>query len=347
MTKTNKDSPGISLCMIVRDEEFSLENTLSIARPHIDQIVVVDTGSTDQTVSIAKNYADRIEHFDWIDDFSAARNYSLQFATHPWILVLDADEIIAPEDYVKLNEAILSESYDGFMLTQRQYYRDNLDGSSAAWRLAKSDDPFSKNYRGYHENPILRLFRNHDSIRYSGSIHEVVDPSIRPDRIGNSHVPIHHYHEDPENPTERHIDRNLAIQERLIANEAATASDYVSAGAAHFRETGDLEKAEQYFMKALEMGADKALVLEALAELHYRSGKLESATRLYRQLYDSKMGSTAVVNNLSNLLLKAGDLESAAHLLQELLRHGIEDPVRRKRVSANLQAILNALDKTS
>ena len=100
-------------------------------------------------------------------------------------------------------------------------------------------------------------------------------------------------------------------------------------------------------MKALEMGADKALVLEALAELHYRSGKLESATRLYQQLYDSKMGSTAVVNNLSNLLLKAGDLESAAHLLQELLRHGIEDPVRRKRVSANLQAILNALDKTS
>ena len=145
MTKINKDSPGISLCMIVRDEEFSLEHTLSVARPHLDQIVVVDTGSTDQTISIAKNYADTIEHFDWIDDFSAARNYSLQFATHPWILVLDADEIIAPEDYVKLNEAILSESYDGFVLTQRQY-RENLDGSSAAWRLAKSEDPFSKNF---------------------------------------------------------------------------------------------------------------------------------------------------------------------------------------------------------
>ena len=70
MTKTNKDSPGISLCMIVRDEEFSLEHTLSVARPHLDQIVVVDTGSTDQTVSIAKNYADTIEHFDWIDDFT-------------------------------------------------------------------------------------------------------------------------------------------------------------------------------------------------------------------------------------------------------------------------------------
>jgi Flp pilus assembly protein TadD len=67
---------------------------------------------------------------------------------------------------------------------------------------------------------------------------------------------------------------------------------------------------------------------------------------LYRQLYESKTGSAAVLNNLSNLLIKAGDLESGAYLLQELLHRGIEDPARKERVTANLQAILHAIDRT-
>jgi len=342
MKKIQKHSPGISLCMIVRDEEFSLENTLSTARPHVDQIIVVDTGSIDKTVSIANQYADRTEHFTWIDDFSAARNYSLKFATHPWILVLDADEIIAPDNYAKLREAILNESCDGFMLTQRRY-TNNQEANNPLWRLAGEDDPFSKNYRGYVENPILRLFKNDDSIRYSGAIHEIVDCSIDPNRVGISDVPIHHYHENPENGEERHVARNLQIQELLIKNGKAIARDYLSAGAAHFRQTGDLETAEKYLRKAEEMGANKIVVIETLAEIYYLGGRLESAFELYRQLYESNAGTTAVLNNLSNLFIKLGDLKSAAHLLQELLERGIEDPIRRERVSANLQAVLNAL----
>jgi len=343
MKKIQKDSPGISLCMIVRDEEFSLENTLSTARPHVDQIIVVDTGSIDKTVSIANQYADRTEHFTWIDDFSAARNYSLKFATHPWILVLDADEIIGDEDYPKLGKLILDDTFDGFMLLQRQY-RNNPEANNPSWRVASSDDQFSKNYRGYVENPILRLFKNDDSIRYSGAIHEIVDPSIDPNRIGMSDVRIHHYHENPNNGTDRHVARNLKIQEQLIDNGTATARDYLSAAAAHFRKTGDLERAERYLTRAFELGADKTVVMEAMAEIYYHRGKFESAFGLYRKLYDSNLGTTAVLNNLSNLFFKAGDLQSAANLLQELLDRGVDDPVRRNRISENLQGILSALD---
>ena len=143
MHPTQTAHSELSLCMIVRDEEFSLENTLMTARPHVDEMIIVDTGSTDQTVSIAKKYADKVEHFRWIDDFSAARNYSLQFATKPWILVLDADEIIAPEDYVRLKETSRSELYDGFYLTARRYLGKS-EGNSAKWRPADPDDPYSK-----------------------------------------------------------------------------------------------------------------------------------------------------------------------------------------------------------
>lgn len=343
MTEKQINSRGISLCMIVRDEEFSLENTLSTARPHVDQIVIVDTGSVDHTVSIAKKYADTIGHFDWIDDFSAARNYSLRLATCPWILVLDADEIIARKDYGVIRAAIRDNSRDGFRLLQRRY-TNNAEGNDPSWNLASNVDKFSKDYRGYYENPILRLFKNDVSIRYSGPIHEIVDPSIQPNRIGICNVPIHHYHEDPNNGTERHVARNLEIQERIIDSGTATARDFLSAAAAHFRKTGDIERAERYLIMALEKGGDKAVVTEGLAELYYRSGKLESAFGLYRQLYDSNLGTTAVLNNLSNLYIKSGDLRSAATLLQELLERGVEDPIRRGRISANLQALLKELD---
>ena len=348
MNTAQKAHSGLSLCMIVRDEEFSLESTLLTARPHVDEMIIVDTGSTDQTLSIAKKYADRLEHFKWIDDFSAARNYSLSFATEPWILVLDADEIIAPDDYARLKEASRSDRYDGFYLTQRRYL-GRSEGNSATWKPADPEDPYSKHYQGYHDNPIVRLFRNDASIKYSGPIHELIDPSLSSEFIGISDVRIHHYHEDPGNDSDRHVLRNLAIHERLISSDQATQRDYLSAAAAHLRTKKNPAIAEQYLNKVIEIGGNEtigAIALETLAEIYYRDGRLDEATKLYRQLYESKTGSSSVLNNLSNLLIKAGDLESGAYLLQELLERGIEDPARKERVTANLQAILHAIDRT-
>ena len=342
-----KGNSALSLCMIVRDEELSLEKTLFTARPHVDEMIIVDTGSTDLTCSIAKKYADRLEYFEWIDDFSAARNYSLGFANNPWILVLDADELIAPNGYAAIAEATRSDLYDGFYLTQRRYLGTSK-GNDTNWRPVNPEDPYAKHYQGYYDNPILRLFRNSDLIGFSGAIHELIDPSISSERIGFSDVLIHHYHENPDNDSERHVLRNLAIQERLIASNQATQRDYLSAAAGHLRTTKKSAIAEQYLNRALEMGGDEAIstiALETLAEIYYRDGRLDDATKLYRQLYGSRTGSPAVLNNLSNLLIKAGDLKSGAYLLQELLERGIEDPARRERITSNLRAILHEIDQ--
>jgi len=82
----------ISLVMIVRDEEATLGRCLGSIHGLVDEIVVVDTGSTDRTVEIAESYGAVVSHFTWVDDFAAARNFSLAQATHPWRIILDADD---------------------------------------------------------------------------------------------------------------------------------------------------------------------------------------------------------------------------------------------------------------
>lgn len=84
----------ISVCMIVKNEALHLGNSLKEITKYFDDIVVVDTGSTDDTKNIARNFTDKVYDFEWISDFSAARNYSLQFSKYDWILVVDADEVI-------------------------------------------------------------------------------------------------------------------------------------------------------------------------------------------------------------------------------------------------------------
>src|SRR4051794_40673333 len=89
--KLNPDQK-LSLCMIVKNESKHLANCLESVEGVVDEIIIVDTGSTDDTVEIAKSYGAKVYHYEWNDNFSDARNESIKYATGDWILVLDADE---------------------------------------------------------------------------------------------------------------------------------------------------------------------------------------------------------------------------------------------------------------
>lgn len=91
----------ISLCMIVKDEEDTLARCLDSVYDLVDEIIIVDTGSTDKTKAIANSYTNKIYDFEWIDDFSEARNYSFSKATKDYILWLDADDVLLEEDRTK------------------------------------------------------------------------------------------------------------------------------------------------------------------------------------------------------------------------------------------------------
>ncbi|MDR4509103.1 MAG: glycosyltransferase [Candidatus Brocadiaceae bacterium] len=105
ITKKN-DRPTLSACMIVKNEEKFLAQCLESVKNAVDEIIVVDTGSTDRTVEIAQSFGAKLYHHPWRNNFSEARNYSLGYATGDWILQIDADEELEQEDIPELHKTI-------------------------------------------------------------------------------------------------------------------------------------------------------------------------------------------------------------------------------------------------
>ncbi|SHO50201.1 tetratricopeptide repeat-containing glycosyltransferase family 2 protein [Anaerocolumna xylanovorans] len=115
----------ISLAMIVKNEENYIKRCLNSVYGVVDEIIIADTGSTDKTKDICSFYTDKIYDFKWIDDFSAARNYSYGLATMDYILWLDADDFLLPEDRIKLLK--LKETIDPKINTVMMKYNTGLD----------------------------------------------------------------------------------------------------------------------------------------------------------------------------------------------------------------------------
>lgn len=152
MTLLSRSMPFLSLCMIVRNESEHLARCLMSAQNYVDELVVVDTGSQDDTVAIAQRFGATLYHFDWCDDFAAARNFSLEKVTGDWVLILDADETLVVETNTLHQQLTASPpAVMGLVLTRTEItlLEGDLNG-------------------GFH----LRLFRNDPRLRYVGRYHE-------------------------------------------------------------------------------------------------------------------------------------------------------------------------------
>lgn len=150
---------SISLCMIVKNEEEVLKRCLDSIYDIVDEIIIVDTGSEDQTKEIAKSYTDKVYDFEWVEDFSKARNYSFSKATKDYILWLDADDVILEMDREKLKNLknTLNPTTDIVMMK----YHIGLD---------KNDIPSLSYYRE-------RLIKNTRNYHWIGQVHEVIIPT--------------------------------------------------------------------------------------------------------------------------------------------------------------------------
>jgi len=180
--------------MITRDEEQFLPRCLSSVQGMVDEIVVVDTGSVDRTIGIAKSFDARIYHFEWIDDFSAARNFSLSKASGDWIFSLDADEIISEGDHIHLRSltGAATDRYTAHAMVTRNYTNDS---NQVGWVANNGRYRGEEAGSGWIPTEKVRLFANHSRIRYEYPVHEMVEPSLH--RAGlevqDCRVPIHHY----------------------------------------------------------------------------------------------------------------------------------------------------------
>ena len=200
----------ISLCMIARDEEAFLEGCLQSIASCVDQIVVVDTGSTDGTVRIARSHGARVVPFAWCDDFAAARNAALPHASGDYILMLDADERLTPAGAAAIRRECDADRADCWMLPL--YNADSLD--------APVQDVIAGTRRKEGVVYQPRVLRRTPDLRWSGSIHENPRAWLEaPGRIVASlDAPVVHYGYAPDVVASRD---KVARNERLLREQCA------------------------------------------------------------------------------------------------------------------------------
>lgn len=176
----------LSLCMIVKNEEESLEKALSCTLGFADEIIIVDTGSTDKTKEIALQFTDKVYDFEWIDDFSAARNFSFSKATGDYLMWLDADDIISDDDAEAINSL-----------------KKQLTSERCVVFMKYS---VSETFSYYRE----RIIRNCPAAKWMDPVHEVIIPF---GKIVYSDLEIKH-----DKKKENEPGRNLRIFEKQISN---------------------------------------------------------------------------------------------------------------------------------
>lgn len=191
--------PSIALAMIVRNGAQGISSALLSAKFICSQMVVVDTGSTDDTPQIATRMGAEVYHLEWNNDFSQARNFALDHCRTDWVLVLDADEVL-DEQSLKDNFYLMADSTTG--------------GITVQIHNALSTDGFTS-----HTHSYTRLFRRDARIRFEGRIHEQIADSIQRLglRIAQSSITIRH--DGYSEPSPAKIKRNLELlQKELLEN---------------------------------------------------------------------------------------------------------------------------------
>jgi len=332
LSPLSNDNQTLSLCMIVKDEESFLPKCLNSVKDHVDEIIIVDTGSTDNTIKIANSYGAKIFHHAWEDSFSKARNISLKYATCDWILILDADEEVDKEDARKLRDVIRDNIVNMIYLPVFSKFNKGKD-------LAACNSE--------------RIFRNHLGFYYEGIVHNSLKHADNIKRISKkTNIKIYHYGYDlneeqmekkfirsskllreqintnPEDPkphyylSNSYLERNMykeSINEALVAirlfesqgiDTQLRALSYKTAGTAFFH-IKDMINAEDYALKAIGLFPDYVDAHFLLSSIYLRRkeyGKCMETSKTYLMLLRSIEADTSTVpviqcNNLHHAWL--------------------------------------------
>lgn len=306
----------ISLCMITYNEEKYLKKCLESIRWPISEIIVVDTGSSDKTIEIAKSFDARVFCYPLNDNFSAARNYSISKATNPWILVLDADEYLSNDDIDKLEDQIEimeNENCLGSRLWRYDYYKNG----------------------GWSISSITRLFKNNPNVFYERSVNETISFSIKKtgSKIMVSDLIIHHlgflkdsnYIDYKQKKYINLLKKDISFgddslryyyaKEHLILHDTTIAHQICDEAYAIkkkprlinlkgdiFLDENSMEKAQIYFKKVFELEIENNSkffwhAVDRLAEISFIIGDYEKALMWLQHLEKTKEISSYVFAN--------------------------------------------------
>jgi glycosyltransferase involved in cell wall biosynthesis len=314
-------SPTLSLCMIVKNEEKYLPQCLESVKSIVDEMVIVDTGSTDRTAEIAESFGAKMFHHPWNNDFAEARNVSLRHATCDWILVLDADEVIALQDLPKIKTLIRNKDAAGYILVTRTYQNSS---TLSEWQGVEHPCPEAKGYAGYIPSPHVRLFRRDKEIYFEGKVHEIVEYAIsrKGGKIVETDIPIHHYGyiSDKDSVKQKEKLYRRLIEEAETGKEPGDARSYLYKGITCI-ELKMYDKAEKFLNKAAAMAPENTMILFNLGLCAAAQDRTSEAIKFYNLVlkYDSK--HAGAYNNLAEILEKKGRTEEVETLYHEALKH--------------------------
>lgn len=316
--------PTLSLSMIVKNEQNFLEGCLESVRDCVDEIVIVDTGSTDDTKRIASRFGARVLDFQWIGDFSAARNYSLQHCSGDWILYLDADERLKENQASRIRRAISANDVGAYTVV--------------------IENPHSLQQGNFkQENSYPRLFRRLPGIQFEGKVHEQVWPSLMRQKVTvrQSELVIRHlgYYRGYE-VVKQKAERNLSLLRAQLAENPDDAY-------AQFQIGNSLvvlqryEEARPELERAIANGklhsSNRASCYNLLAEVEVRSNNLKAAIECCRQSLEIAPRQVMAHWFLSLLYSDLGDHDNAIRAVQmvEQLVHQAS-PQRTHQIASDL-----------
>ncbi len=226
----------LTVCVIARNEERFIGQCLASIAGLAAQVVVLDTGSTDRTVELARAAGAEVHPFAWVDDFAAARNAALDHARGQWVLMLDADEELPPDQHASLREHLADNTAAGFRLPLVNVGEEALGA-----------------------NHVPRLFRNVAGARYVGRIHEQVFPSLlaatkaagQTAKLGRARL-LHHGYSAALTRERDKVARNLQLLVKAVAERPHDANLRLNLGLERVR-SGDLDGGLRDYAEAFRM----------------------------------------------------------------------------------------------
>ena len=231
----------ISLCVITKNEQNNISRCIDSVKKYVSEIIVVDTGSSDETVNIAENLGARVFSYQWASDFGAARNFALDQATGDWIVFLDADEYFEPDKSVNLPAMVKkvhgNRKIDAVCILMK--HMERLEGPVIA------------------HTQIVRLFRRSRAIRYQGRIHEAIFKHGRSPvvvYVPESTLVIRHTGYSQATLPEK-ARRNLPLLEQEVTDHHINCLTYYYLSQSHIL-LRQYDQAAQYALKALENNAE-------------------------------------------------------------------------------------------
>jgi glycosyltransferase involved in cell wall biosynthesis len=310
--------------MITKNEEEFLPKCLESVKDLVHEIIIVDTGSTDRTIAIATSFGANIYQHPWEDDYSKHRNQSISYATGAWILIMDADEVIAKRDLGRVRMVLNTVPADGFFFTLRNY---ESNSNLANLTLNTGDYEEGEGFPGFISCDLIRLFRNDPLIYFTGQVHETVTESILQSKktTYNTGIPIHHYGKVRRDRVKRKQDSYLALGIKRLEENPHDSMAYKGLSD-HLLELGLPQD-------ALDIACRGLAVFPEMADLRFnrglsldRLGMQAGAEQEYLWVLARQSDHLGACHNLSQIYFSRNQFEKTIRLLHRGIERGLRHP---------------------